>query len=224
VLADLVRAEGEGGDDAEVAPAAAQRPEQVRVPVLVGRDQGAVGQHHVGGQQVVHGQAEAPGQVADAAAQGQPADAGGGDEAAGDGHPEGHGGVVDIRPQRPAVDPHGVRRRVHRRGAHRAQVDDQRVVGDGQPGGLVAAAAHREPEGVFTGEVHGRDDVRGVGDPGDGGRAAVDHAVVDGACLVVGGVLRQGQGSAQGGAQRGKELRGGFGGLARGFHGSLLKV
>ncbi len=86
---------------------------------------------------------------------------------------------------RPAVDAHGVGRGVDRGGAHAAQVDDQRAVGDAQPGGVVPAAAHREFDAVLAGEVHAGDDVRGVRDPGDGRRAAVDHAVVDGTRRIV---------------------------------------
>jgi hypothetical protein len=46
--------------------------------ILAGRDEGAVGEHHVGGEQVVDRQAEPAGQVADAAAEGQPGDRTGG--------------------------------------------------------------------------------------------------------------------------------------------------
>src|SRR4051794_31695147 len=47
---------GEPGDDAEVAAPAAQCPEQVGVPVLVGGEHAAVGGDHLGGEQVVAGQ------------------------------------------------------------------------------------------------------------------------------------------------------------------------
>jgi hypothetical protein len=54
-----VQAQLEGGDDAEVAAAAAQRPEQVGVLVGRGADSAAVGQHHLGGDEVVDGHAVA---------------------------------------------------------------------------------------------------------------------------------------------------------------------
>ena len=98
VLADVVAAERERGDDAEVPAAAAQRPEQVGVGVFAGGHEGAVGEHDVGGQQVVHGEAEAAGQVADAAAERQAGHAGGPDEAGRGGHAERHGRVVDVTP------------------------------------------------------------------------------------------------------------------------------
>jgi hypothetical protein len=61
VLADVLAAERERGDDAEVPAAAAQRPEQVGVGAFAGGDESAVGEHDVGGQQVVHGEAETAG-------------------------------------------------------------------------------------------------------------------------------------------------------------------
>ena len=54
---DRVQLEEEAGDDAEIAAAAAQRPEQVGVLLLAGGDEAAVGQHDVGLEQIVDGQA-----------------------------------------------------------------------------------------------------------------------------------------------------------------------
>jgi hypothetical protein len=76
-----VAAERERGDDAEIAAAAAQRPEQVAVRGRAGRDERPVGEHDVGFEQVVDGQAETPGQVADAAAERKSANSSGGKEA-----------------------------------------------------------------------------------------------------------------------------------------------
>jgi hypothetical protein len=65
----------EAGGHPEVAAAAADRPEQVGVVLVVGPQQPAVGGDEVGGQQVVDGQAVLADQVADAAAKGDAADA-----------------------------------------------------------------------------------------------------------------------------------------------------
>ena len=72
-LGQLVQAELELGDDAEVAAATAQRPEQIGV--LVGRRAQylAVGGDDLGGLQAVDGEAVAAHQAADAAAEGEPA-------------------------------------------------------------------------------------------------------------------------------------------------------
>ena len=90
VLADVVAAERERGDDAEVPAAAAQRPEQVRMGVLARGHERAVGEHHVRGEQVIDGQAETARQVADPPAQGQPGHPGGGQEPRRRRHPERH--------------------------------------------------------------------------------------------------------------------------------------
>ena len=79
--ADLVQAEREPGDDAEVAAAAAERPEQVGVLVAVGGADLAVGGDDLDLLEVVDRPAEAARQVAEPAAEGQAGDADLGDEA-----------------------------------------------------------------------------------------------------------------------------------------------
>ena len=61
----------EAGDDTEIAAAAAQSPEQILVLVIARGDLPAIGEHNIGRQQVVDGQAHAAGQVADAATERQ---------------------------------------------------------------------------------------------------------------------------------------------------------
>ena len=58
----------EGGDDAEVAPAAPDAPEEVLVLCRADLAELAVGRDQIGRQEVVAGQAEATHQVAEAAA------------------------------------------------------------------------------------------------------------------------------------------------------------
>jgi hypothetical protein len=88
-----------GGDDPEVAATAPQTPEQVGVLVVAGDDELAVGGDHVAGCQAVDGEPKPAHEVADPAAQGQPADAGVGDDAAGHGQAERLGLVVDLAPE-----------------------------------------------------------------------------------------------------------------------------
>ena len=80
--ADLVQAEQERRDDAEVAAAAADRPEQVGVLVGARAHALAVREHDLGLEQVVDRQPALARQVAEAAAERQPADAGGRDDPA----------------------------------------------------------------------------------------------------------------------------------------------
>src|SRR4029079_19765478 len=88
----------EGGDDAEIAAAATQRPEEVLVLLLAGHDEAPGGQHDVGGLQVVEGKALAARQVADAASEGQARDTRGRDDAARRGKSESVVGVVEVAP------------------------------------------------------------------------------------------------------------------------------
>jgi hypothetical protein len=73
--ADLVEPELEPRRDAEVAAAAPDRPEQLRMRLGIGPEQPAVRGHHVGGQQVVDRQPVLADEVPDAAAEREPADA-----------------------------------------------------------------------------------------------------------------------------------------------------
>ena len=200
-FADVVAAEGERRDDAEVPAAAAQRPEQVGVRGRAGRDERAVGEHDVGGEEVVHGEAEAPGQVADAAPERQAGHAGGGEEAGRGGHAERHRRMVDVSPGASGVGADGVVLRVDRGAAQQGQVDDQGVVLHAEPRRVMAAAPDGDLDAVLAGEADAGDDVGDVPAARDGRGALVDHAVVDGAGLVIPGVRRPDQVAAQGGGQ-----------------------
>ena len=178
----------ERGDRPEVAAAAAQRPEQVRLVGRVRGDRATVGEHDVGGEQVVDRQPVLPRQVSVAAAEGQPPDAGGRDDAAGHAQPVRRGGTVDVGPGGAAADPHGSARRIDVDGAHRAQVRDDAAVTRAEARAAVAAAAHGDGQAVVAGEGDRRGDVAGVGTAHDQRGIAIDHAVVHGTGLVVGRV------------------------------------
>src|SRR5690606_6192918 len=142
--ARLVQLELELGDDAEVAAAAAQPPEQLAVAVPAGSDVLAVGGDEREGDDVVAGQAVLAGQPAHAAAEGEPADAGVGDVAGGGGQAVRLGGAVERAEQGAALDAGAAAERVHPYAAHQGQVDHEAVVGDGEAGGVVPAAAYAD--------------------------------------------------------------------------------
>ena len=73
---------------------------------------------------------------------------------------------------------------------HRRQVDHQAAVAHGLPGDAVAAAAHRDRQVALARESQRRRDVVGARAAGDQRRAAVDRAVPDPPRLVVAGVVR----------------------------------
>ena len=209
---DLVEAELEAGHDPEVAAAATDGPEQVRVVVGVDPQALAVGGHDVGGEEVVDGQAVLAHEVADTPARGEPAEP---DRA---GVTEPGREAVFARPPSstpPAVRPasaHAVRPSTSMsRLLHVPQVEDDPAVDDAVSGAAVPAAADRERQAGLAGEVDDVGDVVIVGWPGDGQRSAVDAAGHDRAGLVVRLVV----GGDDAADQASAELRDGEGGEGR---------
>ncbi len=204
--------EQERGDDAEVAAAAANRPEQIGVLLGIGGHEPAVGQHDVDLEDVVDGQAAAAGEMAEPAAERQAADAGGRDDAGRHGIAERVRGVIDIAPCAAAFDAHGLRHRVDANTLHPRQLDHQAVVDAAEAAGVVTAALDGEQHLLLACEVHGGDDVGDISHARDEARLLVDHRVVDLAGFLVTGVGRLDQFAAQTGLERGD---GGIGRHAR---------
>ena len=144
VLPDWMAAEREGGDHTEVAAATAQRPEQITVRLFAGGDETAVGQHHIGGDQIVDGEAETARQVADPTAQSQPTNPGRGHKTRRQRQSKRPGGMVHITPDTTAVDPHRTRLRIDGGAAEAAEVDDQGVIPNPEPAAVMCAAADRD--------------------------------------------------------------------------------
>ena len=180
----------ETGGDAEVAAAAAQGPEQVRVVLGAGHDDLAVGGDDLDRQQVVDGEAVLAHQPAFPAAQGQARDTGAGDHPAGGGQPVDGRGPVELLPGGPGLGPDGPPRRIDPDPFHRRQVDHQAAVGDGQAGHVVAAAAHRYLGRLVAADGDRVHDVRDGAAPGDKRGTLVDQPVVDPADLLVAQVCR----------------------------------
>jgi hypothetical protein len=188
-----VQAEQERRDDAEVAAAAANRPEQVGVLVRARTDALAAGQHELGLEQVVDREPEGARQVPETPAEREPADAGGRDDAAGGRQSVLAGREVDLAPCAAAADAHGARLRIDLDVAQQREVDHDAVVARPQPGAVVPAAADGERQVVLARESDGPGHVLGPGAARDQRRPLVDHRVVDLAGLVVVGVLRADQ-------------------------------
>jgi hypothetical protein len=184
-----VQAELESGRDREVAAAAPDRPEQVRVGLGVDVQEPAVGGDQLGGQQVVDGEAVLADEVADAAGERDSPDT----DRAGVAEPGGEavgadGGRVIARGQS-RLGPRGASLGVDVQRPHGGEVEHDPAVGGAVPGEAVAAAADCELE---AGVARERDDARHVGGvccADDGRRPAVEPAKEDGACLVVPGVI-----------------------------------
>ena len=102
---DRVEAKRERGNDAEVAAAPSERPEEVGISILGGGHEAAVGEHDVGRDEIVDGQAERSRQIADASAEREPSDAGRRDDPERRGKAEGMGRVVDLSEKRAPQHP-----------------------------------------------------------------------------------------------------------------------
>ena len=188
--ADVVQAVLEAGRDAEVAAAAADRPEQVRVVLGVDAEQLAVRGHDLGGQQVVDREAVFADEVAHATAKRDPADpdragvAEPGREAVGIGRDRVRGrGQARLGPCGPALH-------VDLERLHVPEVEHDPAVGRAVPGVAVAAAADGELRSALASERDDSRDIVGIRDPHDRRRALVRPAVEGRSRRVVRGVVR----------------------------------
>ena len=187
--------------DAEVAAAAAQRPEEVGIGVGGHVDDAAVGGHELDAEHVVGREPVLRHQPAEAAAERQARDAGRGDRAARDGEPVRCRLAVQLAPEHAALRAHRARSRIDPDALHRRQVDHQRVVGDRAAGDVVPASAYADVEAVCAREADRVDDVGGVLAARDQRRPPVDEPVVDASCALVSVGLRLVQDAGETGAE-----------------------
>ena len=166
-------------DDAEVAAAAAQAPEQIGVFVLARMDEAAVRGDDIGRDQVVAGEAVHAHQPADPATQRQAGDAGRRDSAAGRREAKRLRLVIELLVGDAGFGVDAFPRRIDADRLHRREIDHHAVLTDGAAADVVAAAADGERQRRLLGERNRSDDVGGAGAANDGGGAAVDRAVVD---------------------------------------------
>ena len=188
-----VQPELELGDDAEVAAAAAEPPEQVRVLGLVDMQPAAVGGDQLERLHVVAREPEPAREPAHATAERQPADAGVGDVARGRGQPVLHRGAIERAEQRPALHPRTPALGIDADAAHRREVDHQAALRNAQPEHAVPSAAHADLEIALAAEMDRLGDLVRVRAAHDRPRPAVDHRVPHRPGLVVtrGAVLQE---------------------------------
>ena len=173
-----MRLEQEARHHAKVAAAAAQRPEEIGVLALAGRDKTAVGQDNVRFEQVVDREAVLAREVPGAPAEGEARDAGGRDDAKGHGQSERVGGVIDVARRAASINPNGSARRIYAHALHHREVDHQSVVATAKAWAIVAAAPDGDEQALVAAEVHRGDDVGDVHAARNQARPLVDHAVV----------------------------------------------
>ena len=188
---DRMEPELERRDDAEVPAAAAERPEQVLVLALARHERAPVRRDHLGGEQVVAREAEATREVADTAAESEPADAGRRDDAAGGREAVGVGRVVEDAPRGAALRASGAPLGIDVDSLHPGQVDHDASVDRAEAGDAVTPAADGQVELVLAGEVHRGRDIRVLEAPHDDFGPPVDHRVEDLARVLVAPVARR---------------------------------
>ena len=160
-----------------------------------------VGHHDIGRQQIVTGQAVAPAEPAEAAAERQPGDAGRRDRSTGRGEPEGLTLAVEFKVGQPGLGSDGPGDGIDPRTLHPGEINHQTAIAERVPGHTVAAAADRQLEALLPGEVDRRDHVGRTEAARNQGGPPVDHAVEDLAGRVVLGVSRPDQITAEAGAK-----------------------
>jgi len=119
-----MRLEREVDDDAEVAAAAAQCPEQVLVVGVISNCHGAVSGHDCRGDEVVESEPVQADQVPDASAKRQAANARVAKRSARKSKTCALTGRIDVLPERPATAGHLPRLAIDNDAAHQPQVDD----------------------------------------------------------------------------------------------------
>ena len=189
--ADRVRAELKRGHDAEVAAAASQRPEQLRVLVGARVHERAVGEHDLGADQAVDRQAVAARQMAQATAEREPADAGRRDDPRRRRTAVLGGRPIDLRPRcspRRRVPCWPVRSTVTSLMPARSITSPSSTTP--RPPPLCPPPRTATGASVGTRERDAAGDVVGARAADDQRRVPVDHPVVDGSRFVVARVSR----------------------------------
>ena len=183
-----LRVELECRDHAEVAAAAADRPEQIGVLLDAGPAHLAVGGDDLDRAQVVGGETMAPAYPAEAAAEREPGDAGRRNDAAGHDQSERLRGAIDVGPGGAGLHAHAAGRGVHLDVLVRREIDHHAALAQRGAGDVVAAAADRQRQPAVADEGDAGGDVGGATWPDHERRPALDHAVPDPARLGVRGI------------------------------------
>ena len=191
----------ERGDDAEVAAAATDAPEEVRVLILAGGENLAVGRHQVDRDQVVYRRPVLSHEPADTAAQGEPRDAGVRDDPAYRRQSVKLRLAVELAPQHAGLRPGRTRHRIDPDPLHRREVDHEAAFAERVTADAVAAGAHRYQQVSPAGEVNRGDDIGDSRAASDAGGAAVDRSVPDRTRGVVARVGGKDHRAAEAGAQ-----------------------
>src|ERR1700677_73761 len=172
-------------DHPEVSTTPADSPEEVSILIRAGRDKTSIRQDDIGRQKVIDGQAVLSCEVSHAAAQSKPTHSCCRDDSRWHGEAEGVRSVVHVTPRGSAAYADGSCRGVDMHVLDARQIDDETIITNSQPSGVMASSSDRYQQVVFPGEMNGGDDIRNVSAQGDEPRFAADHRVIHFARFVV---------------------------------------
>ncbi len=174
-----MQAQLELGDDAKAAGASSQGPEQIRMLAGSRAHAASVGQHDVGTDQIVAGETVSTHEPAGAAAERETADTGRRNQAARRRETGGRGGGIDVAPACAAFDRRDTQLSIDADRAHSTQVQQQGFILHGEPGDVVATAAHRDFNAVIARNLQRELNIARVGAAGNGARSTIDGRVPD---------------------------------------------
>ena len=198
---ERMQLELERGHDAEIAAAAPQCPEQIRVLLRAGANQPAVGRDDVRRDQIVDGQAELAGGPAEAAAEREAGNAGGRVDAERRGEPERLRLLVEVRERGAGLDASRLGRGIDVDRFHQRQIDEETAVAHRVAGDVVAAGAHGNEQLFLARERDRMGDIGGAEAAHHQAGPSVDHGIPDRAGRVVAILSGQGDDATQLAAQ-----------------------
>ena len=189
-LTHLVESEGQLGDDAEVAAATADGPEQLGIVVFVDAAHPAVGGDDLGLDERVHREPVLAREVSHAAAEGETRDAHRRGVAESDGQAVRRQGGGDLAGGQPGAGTHGALPQVHVEAGQSPNVQ-QDAAGGTESGDAVPAGPDRQLHPRLGGQFHGPDDVRDAVRNDDQRREVFGTAEGERPAFVVAGLARQ---------------------------------
>ena len=177
--------EGEIGDHAEVTTAATKSPEQFGILGFTGLNNRPVRGDDLGGDHVVAGKSVRAHQPTQTTAEGETANSGRGDCAAGSSKTMSGGRGIEITPVCAALGAGRAGNGIDHNISHASEIDHERAIRDGETCGVMSSAADRDTETGGRCVLDRGDNIGGVEAVRNEGGTLIDHAVPDRSRLVV---------------------------------------
>ena len=122
--------------------------------------------------------------------QGQPANASGGNDAAGRGQAKGVRGMINVASGAAAFHLDGAGDRIDTYALHACEVNDEAVITGTQPGAIVAPAPDGDQELVLAGELDCGNDVSHVATADNTARPPIDHPIINFRATLIARIVR----------------------------------